>query len=48
MTHLELHMRISYEPLKVVDDMNDSSSWAQVFRCFEHIKAMNYMNDSWS
>ena len=39
-----------YELLRVVDNMNDSTSWAQASRCYEQIKAMEYMNDSelWS
>ena len=35
-----------YEKLRVVYDMDDSTSWAQAFKCYEQLKVMYDMNDS--
>ena len=37
-----------YEPLKAMDDMNDSASWIEAFRCYEQLKVVDDMDDSWS
>ena len=39
-----------YEPLRVVDDMNDCTSWHQASRCYEWLRAMDDINNfrSWA
>ena len=34
--------------LKAIDDMNDSASWTQAFRCYEQLKIVDDMDESGS
>ena len=36
---------IYYEPLKVMDNVNNSESWTRAFWCIEHLRVVDGMDD---